>query len=122
MEAVVATSQVTVVPLAKLLFTINSLPTGTAGTPYSTTLTATGGNTPYVWQITGGSLPQGLSLDKSTGVISGITSQTGTFSFTASVTDASSTSANASLVLAMNTSTTGNFDGPAELPRVYVAE
>jgi len=119
--SMVATSQVTVVPLSKLLFTINSLPAGTSGTPYSTTLTATGGNAPYVWQITGGSLPQGLSLDKSNGLISGITAQTGTFSFTASVTDASSTSTKSSLALAMTSSTTGNFDGPAELPRVYVS-
>jgi Putative Ig domain len=116
----VATSQVTVVPISKLLFTISSLAAGTTGTPYSTTLTATGGNAPYLWQITGGSLPQGLSLDQSNGVISGITSQTGIFSFTTSVTDASSTSANTSFSIAMSSSTTGNFDGPAELPRVYV--
>jgi hypothetical protein len=119
--SMVASSQITVVPLSKLSFTINSLPAGTAGTPYSTTLTATGGTAPYLWQITGGSLPQGLSLDKSNGLIAGITAQTGTFSFTASVTDASSTSAKSSLALAMTSSTTGNFDGPAELPRVYVS-
>jgi hypothetical protein len=114
-------SQVTVLPLSKLLLTSNSLPDGTAGTPYSTALTATGGTAPYLWQITGGPLPQGLSLDKNNGLISGITAQAGTFSFTASVTDASSTTAKSSLVLAMSSSTTGNFDGPAELPRVYVS-
>jgi Putative Ig domain len=119
--SVAATSQVTVVPLSKLLFTMASMPAGTAGTPYTTTLTATGGTAPYVWQITGGFLPQGLSLDKSSGVVAGITSQTGTFTFTASVTDASSTRATASLALSMSSATTGNFDGPAELPRVYVA-
>ncbi len=119
--SVVATSQVTVQPLSKLSFTTYSLPAGSAGTPYSTTLTATGGTAPYLWQITGGSLPQGLSLDQSNGLIAGITAQTGTFSFTASVTDASSTSAKSSLALAMTSSTTGNFDGPAELPRVYVS-
>lgn len=119
--SMVAASQVTVQPLSKLLFTINSLPAGTAGTLYRSTLTATGGTAPYLWQITAGSLPQGLSLDKSNGLISGITAQTGTFSFTASVTDASSTSAKSSLALAMTSATTGNFDGPAELPRVYVS-
>jgi hypothetical protein len=116
----VATSQVTVVPFTKLAFAIRLLPVGTAGTAYVTTLAVTGGIAPYVWQTTGGSLPQGLSLAKSTGVISGVTSQSGTFSFTTSVTDASSSSANTSLSLAMNPSTTGDFDGPAELPRVYV--
>jgi hypothetical protein len=115
-----ATSEVTVVPLIKLAFTIRTVPAGTAGTPYSSSLSATGGTAPYLWQITAGSLPLGLSLDKTSGLVSGITSKSGSFSFTASVTDARSTSASTSLSLAINQSTTGNFDGPAELPRVYV--
>jgi len=32
---------------------------------------AEGGPTPYKWKITSGALPQGIKLDKSTGVISG---------------------------------------------------
>jgi hypothetical protein len=39
--------------------------------PYSNTLTVTGGTGPYTWSITSGSLPSGLSLNPSTGVISG---------------------------------------------------
>lgn len=116
----VATSQVTVVPLVKLAISSVTVPAGTTGIPYSASLAATGGTSPYAWQIAGGALPQGLSLDKNSGIISGTTSKSGTFTFTASVTDASSTAATAALSLAMNQSTTGNFDGPAELPRVYV--
>lgn len=51
--------------------TTSSLPTGTQGTAYSGTLTATGGSTPYSWAVTSGALPAGLSLASSTGVISG---------------------------------------------------
>jgi hypothetical protein len=120
-KGVIATSQVTVMPLSKLSFATQPLPAGTAGSAYSATLTATGGTTPYSWKIVGGSLPQGLSLDKSTGVISGTTALAGTFSFTASVTDSTSTAASAALSLAMSPQTTAsNYDGPAELPRVYV--
>ena len=46
-----------------------SLPGGTTGTAYSTTLQASGGTTPYTWAITSGSLPVGLTLNSSTGQI-----------------------------------------------------
>ena len=120
-RSVVATSQVTVVPLTKLLFATASLPSGTAGTPYSTTLTATGGITPYVWQITGGSLPQGLTLDKSSGVISGITSHDRNVHFHRVGYGRKLQPSQRRARLSMSSSTTGKFDGPAELPRVYVA-
>lgn len=120
-KSVIATSQVTIVPLSKLSFASQPLPAGTAGSTYSATLAATGGTSPYAWKIVGGSLPQGLSLEKSTGVISGTTALAGTFSFTASVTDAASAAASAALSLAMSPQTTAsNYDGPAELPRVYI--
>jgi prepilin-type N-terminal cleavage/methylation domain-containing protein len=69
-------------------FTISptSLPNGVVNAAYSQTLTASGGTTPYTWSRTG-SLPTGLSLNTSTGVISGTPTATGTFSFTISVTD-----------------------------------
>jgi hypothetical protein len=49
-----------------------SLPQGTVGTAYSQTLTASGGTAPYsAWTLTAGTLPTGLTLNASTGVISG---------------------------------------------------
>ena len=47
-----------------------SLAVGTAGSAYSQTLTATGGNAPYTWAVQSGTLPAGLILS-SGGVISG---------------------------------------------------
>jgi len=67
-----------------------SLPGGTAGTGYSTTLQASGGTTPYSWSISAGSLPAGLTLNSSTGQISGTPTTAGTASFTVQVTDAAS--------------------------------
>ncbi len=53
-----------------LTITTQSLPNGTVGTSYSTTLAASGGTTPYSWSISGGALPSGLTLNSSTGNIS----------------------------------------------------
>jgi len=70
--------------------TTTSLPSGTRGTPYSATVQATGGTLPYAWSIVSGSLPTGLSLNSSTGVISGTPKKKGTKSFTIRCTDAMS--------------------------------
>ena len=44
---------------------------GVIGQAYSTTLQANGGVTPLTWSISSGSLPAGLTLNATTGVISG---------------------------------------------------
>src|SRR5207244_644362 len=52
-----------------LSITTSTLPPGTVGAGYNTSLAATGGTTPYSWSITSGSLPLGLTLS-SAGIIS----------------------------------------------------
>jgi hypothetical protein len=74
-------------PPAGLALATTALPAGTAGTLYSATLSATGGTPPYTWHVTGGALPPGLRLDKSTGVISGRPLIDGTRKVTMTVTD-----------------------------------
>jgi len=118
-NTLVASSEVTVSPLINLALERNSLPDGTAGTPYSADLAASGGASPYSWGIESGALPEGFALDRASGVVSGTTSQAGDFTFTVSVTDANSTKVSSDVVLKIATSITAN-DGPAELPRVYV--
>ncbi|MCB6364796.1 S-layer homology domain-containing protein [Intestinibacillus massiliensis] len=61
--------------------TTTSLPDGTIGTAYSQALAATSG-TAITWSVASGSLPAGLSLNGSTGVISGTPTAAGTSSFT----------------------------------------
>jgi hypothetical protein len=60
--------------------TTTSLPSGLLGSTYNQTLIATG-TTPITWSITSGSLPDGLSLNQSTGLISGTPKAVGTYSF-----------------------------------------
>lgn len=66
-----ATLSVTSVVPAPLAISTTSLPPGTAGTPYSTTLQATGGAGTDTWSVTSGTLPDGLSLNPTTGAITG---------------------------------------------------
>ncbi len=56
---------------AELAVTTTSLPGAQVGKPYTATLTASGGTPPLTWSITAGSLPLGLSLTPSSGVIAG---------------------------------------------------
>ena len=64
--------------------TTSSLSDGKMGAAYSQTMTATG-TTPIKWSISGGALPDGLTLDETTGKISGTPTAAGTASFTVKV-------------------------------------
>lgn len=48
-----------------------TLPAAQIGVGYTAILTANGGNPPYKWKVTEGTLTKGLKLDKTTGAISG---------------------------------------------------
>ena len=78
-----------------LIYAGGSLPGGTVGTAYTTTLSVKGGTAPYTWSIASGTLPNGLSLNPSTGVISGTPSAVGAANFTVQVEDANNVKSSA---------------------------
>ena len=85
----------------------SGLTAGVINTPYpGDTLSASGGIPPYSWSISAGSLPPGLVLTPSTGLISGTPTQTGMFNFTAKVTDSSAQTATANLSININAALT----------------
>jgi sugar lactone lactonase YvrE len=107
-------SQVAVSITPGVAVTTTKLPDVTVGHAYHATLAAAGGKQPYRWKLTTGSLPTGLSLTAGTGAISGTPTTTGTFSFTALVTDSTTPTAfkaTAHLRIAVN---------PVIQPAVYV--
>ncbi len=101
-----ATQALSIVIATALTITTASLPSGTQNVAYSTTLAAAGGVTPYAWSLMTGTLPSGLSLNSSTGVISGTPTAAGTSNFTVKVTDANSQTATQALNIVIATALT----------------
>ncbi len=60
------------------------------GQAYSQTNVASGGTTPYAYSVSAGALPAGVSLNASTGTVSGTPTAYGAFSYTIEVSDSSS--------------------------------
>ena len=73
-------------PIPSLAVTTLTLPNGNVGIAYQVSLNASGGQAPYQWSISQGTLPAGLTLNAS-GLISGTPSAAGTFTFGAQVSD-----------------------------------
>ena len=81
--------------------TTASLPGGVVGTAYNQTLAATG-STPITWSIASGTLPTGLSLNASTGAITGTPSVVGTYNFTVKAANGTAPDATKALSITVN--------------------
>jgi hypothetical protein len=82
-----------------LSITTGSLPSAKQSQTYSAALAGSGGTTPYAWSATG--LPGGLSINASTGAISGKPTTAGSYSPTITLTDAYGQSVSKKLTLAV---------------------
>jgi alpha-tubulin suppressor-like RCC1 family protein len=96
----------TLAVLADLAVGNSSLPAGEIGVPYRAQAEGIGGATPYRWAAS--SLPQGLSIDRASGAISGIPTAAGSYTPTIMLTD--SYGIEASMPLAIT------IKGPNETP------
>jgi phage-related protein len=90
-------------PLPPLVITNGALPSGNVGAAYSAQLGATGGQSPYNWQLATGSAnpPAGLTLDSS-GFISGTPTTNKVSSFKVQVTDANFVTTNKIFSITIN--------------------
>lgn len=73
--------------LRGLIIKTGALKVAVNGRPYHATLNATGGDKPYLWSLISGNLPSGLSLDTSTGKVTGTPTESGTFNFRVRLSD-----------------------------------
>ena len=110
---------ITVDPVSNqaLKITTANLPQGQQGDVYSEAFSATGGTAPYVWSISAGTPPAGIAMNGN-GDFAGMPTTPGTSSFTVTVKDAAAKTATGNFSVTVVAG--GNFDGPAELPRVTV--
>ena len=106
-NATTATKAFSIVVYNPLIVSTQSpLPWGMTNTPYSQTLVATGGKASYTWSLSTGSLlPDGLTLDTATGVISGTPTAPGTFAIAVQARDANATTAEKSISITLYDST-----------------
>jgi len=98
-----ATVTIEVAAASPITITTTNLPQGIIGMMYSTTLAASGGSGNYIWSISAGNLPEGLSLSAA-GVINGTSVVSGDFELTLNVTDSDNSVNNDSAVFSINIS------------------
>ena len=82
-----ATRQCSVDVKAAVSISTASFSTGSSSSTYSDSIVVSGGVPPFVWATTAGALPPGLSLNPTSGHITGTPLVVGTFAFTAKVID-----------------------------------
>ncbi len=93
--------------------TMSDLPGGTVGTPYSSSLTTSGGIGTITFGVTGGALPSGLTFS-SAGLLSGAPTAAGSFDFTITANDANQCSGARTFTLAIaREATTVTWTTPA---------
>jgi Putative Ig domain len=89
--AITQAYSITVTPPPPLSITTTSLPQGFTNVQYTSAITAAGGVAPLTWSIVGGgnTIAPGLTLNPTTGQITGVPTATGTFSPQVTVKDSS---------------------------------
>ncbi len=109
-------------PPNTLAIATTSLPEAESSNLYSQKIVATGGVAPFNWTLTKGILPSGMSLDASTGVISGVATAVSSNTFTLQVTDSENppATASATFTISIIASTTGDNNALLEGDYVFI--
>ena len=122
-----ATSQPTLVINPEIIYSapISGL-TGTAGSSFVLSVVAAGGVEPFTYTIASGTLPAGISLDQSTGQLSGTPTTAGSYTFAVRASDSNTATKSVNVTLTIdpapapttNSSSSGSPSTPAATPSV----
>ena len=115
-NSVTASKTYAVVINPALAIQTTTLADGFPGSLYSQPMSLFGGTAPYIWSVSAGSLPAGLSIDSISGAITGIPTTAGSYAFTVSVQDVTGVPAvtkamSINIVAPLSISTAGVSDG-----------
>jgi len=99
-----------------LKISTTSLPNGQVGDAYGSAVVATGGTAPYHWSVAKGSLPTGLSINSTSGMVSGDPSAAGTFGFMIQVQDSSASKTSVQSSMSVQVTAAQNPQPPAGTP------
>lgn len=119
-----ATAQLSIIITPALAVTTTSpMASGTVGTAYSQSVQTNGGGiAPITWSVTAGALPGGLSLNSSTGAITGTPNASGTFNFTVQVADSGTPQQKATAALSISIATAPLSIATTGLPQGVVGQ
>ncbi len=109
-----AAATFTIAPASPVVIKTTQLPATSGGREYYFTLAAEGGLPPLAWSVSGGALPDGLSLGATSGRITGFADPVGAdtqFDFTLQATDAAATPNVGTRALSITVLAAGNL-GP----------
>ncbi len=95
-------------PCTTLTVNPATLENGTFGQTYSAMISGASGVAPYTFTVSGGALPDGLSLNASTGAISGTPTQAAIFNFTIRTTDANNCTGARAYTITINAGAANN--------------
>jgi hypothetical protein len=87
---------------------------GEVGLAYSFQVAVTGGTAPFTWAVSAGSLPPGITLSSSGGLLSGTPTAAGSSSFTVKVTDSAGLSASQAMTLTVIAAPSLSFPAPPQ--------
>jgi uncharacterized repeat protein (TIGR01451 family) len=80
----------------------SNLPSSGIGVQYSEQLTAAGGTPPFTFAVSQGGLPPGLTLASTTGLISGVPTNQGTYAFTITATNTNGCTVSSAYTIAIS--------------------
>jgi hypothetical protein len=115
-----AAFSITIAPATPITVPVAVVTTALAGgrinVAYSATEQATGGSGSYKWSVASGALPAGLSLNTTTGTISGTPTVSGTSTVTIAAADATNASNAATATYSLVISSSVTITSPRTLP------